>query len=55
MLGEVRGVQLKELIQEALKKTSVYEESDINEFIEIIEKIKKELMKSLLKREGIRY
>ena len=55
MLGAVRGDQLKELIQEARKKRLVYEEPDINEFIEITEEMKRKLMKSLLKRLGIRY
>ena len=55
VLGAVRGDQLKELIQEARKKRLVYEEPDINEFIEITEEMKRKLMKSLLKRVGIRY
>ena len=55
VIGAVRGDQLKELIQEARKKRLVYEEPDINEFIEITEEMKRKLMKSLLKRVGIRY
>ena len=43
ILGVVRGEQLKELIKEARKKRSIYEEPDINEFVELIEEIKKEI------------
>ena len=43
MLRAVRGDKLKELIQEARKKRSIYEEPDINEFIEITEEMKKEM------------
>ena len=43
VLGAVREDQLKELIQETRKKKSVYEEPDINEFIEITEEMKKEI------------
>ena len=55
VLRAVRRDQLKELIQEARKERLVYEEPDINEFIEITEEMKRKLMKSLLKRVGIRY
>ena len=34
---------MKELIQEARKKRSIYEEPDINEFEEITDEIKKEI------------
>ena len=43
VLRAVRGDQLKELIQEARKKRSVYEVPDIIEFIEITEEMKKEI------------
>ena len=43
ILGALRGEQLKEIIQEARKKRSVYEEPDINEFVEVTEDIKKEI------------
>ena len=43
ILGAVRGEQLKELIKEARKKRSIYEEPDINEFVELTEEIKKEI------------
>ena len=43
VLRAVRGDQLKELIQEAQKKRSVYEVPDIDEFIEITEEMKKEI------------
>ena len=43
VIGAVRGNQLKELIHEARKEKTVYEVPDINEFIQIIEEIKKEI------------
>ena len=43
ILGAIRGGQLKELIQEARKKRSIYEEPDINEYVELTEEIKKEI------------
>ena len=55
VLRAVRGDQLKELIQEARKKTSVYEEPDINEFKEITEEMKKEIDEIFTQNLRIRY
>ena len=55
MLRAVRGDQLKELIQEARKKASVYEEPDINEFKEITEEMKKEIDEIFTQNLRIRY
>ena len=43
IIGAIRGGELKELIEEAKKKRSIYEEQNINEFIKIKEEIKKEI------------
>ena len=43
ILGALQGDQLKELIQEARKKRSVYEEPDINEYVKVTEEMKKEI------------
>ena len=42
ILRVLRGKELKELIQEARKKRSIFEEPDINKFIEITDKVRKE-------------
>ena len=43
ILEAIRGDELNRLIQEARKKRSIYEEPDINEFVEVTEEIKKEI------------
>ena len=43
VLRAVWGDKLKELIQVARNKRLIYEEPDINEFIEITEEMKKEI------------
>ena len=43
ILGVLSGEELKTLIQEARRKRSIYEEPDINEFVEVTEEIKKEI------------
>ena len=43
ILGAIHGDELNGLIQEARKKRSIYEEPDLNEFVEVTEEIKKEI------------